>query len=252
MKTDVIILNWNRPEHVRDYLIPTLLRCGEVHRIIVSHGKIDTRFEHSHPRVISIDHSDLNADLGLALRFHCHSYVTTDAVLLLDDDQFIEEAHVRQLAAAFAREPGRIHGYHKRYVFHTRHGLAYGRMKTAYRHFLDRRFLAQVLTAPPRPMIALTKTLMAPAAALRSFCEHQHLVDAFVARHSNPLWNGEDIFFCLLHYAKTGVRPVFHKAHPRLAETKQSHQGISSRKREHFAYRDAFVRHACDVLGLDL
>lgn len=250
MKADVVILNWERQQHLRDYMIPVLLGCPEIGNIIISHGKRETYFDYPDERVICLDHSEANGSLGLALRFNCHEHLTAEAMMILDDDQFITPAHVRQLVEAYRAKPDHIHGYDARYVFRTRTGLVYARMRHLYKYILDPVFRSHFFGERPKPVITLTKTLIAPATAAKLFCENQHLVEEFVRVNSKPLWNGEDIFFNLVFLAKTGKRPVIHKPCEKLRETAQAATGISSQKGFHYHYRSAFVRHAAQALQI--
>jgi len=249
MQVDVVILNWLRPDHLQSYLIPTLLTCPEVGRIIISHGRRDTYFDYSDARVISLDHSGLNEALGLALRFHCHSEVRTEAALILDDDLFIEPAHVAQLVASYRAKPGHIHGYDARYVMRARDGLIYTRMRRFWRHLGDPVYLRHLLFGRPRPVITLTKSLVAPTSAMAAFMEQRHLVEDFVRERSRPFWNGEDIVMNLIHVARTGRLPVILKPCRPRRQTKQSKAGISSAK-GHYRYRSELVRIAAEKLGL--
>ncbi len=249
---DVIILNWDRPRHIQEHLIPLLTSCSQIGRIIISHGKRETYFEAPGPRVVCLDHSGINATFGLALRFHSVSHAETDAVLILDDDQILQSAHIAQLASAYDERPGHIHGYDARYAWKTRSGLVYGRRTTRIRHCADPVFLKQMIWDPPGPCMVLTKTLIAPRTALEAFNEHAHQVEPFIRAQSRPLWNGEDMFFSLLHLSRTGRLPVIHKPVVRRGETPEGDTGISSDKAYHFSYRTAFLRHACEVLDLKL
>ena len=247
---DVIVLNWNRPDHLQDHTLPVLLGCDCVGKIIVSHGKPETFFPSPHPRVECHKHFELNDRYGLSLRFYCFKYVDTDSVLILDDDKLVDRDHVLQLAGAYEERPGHIHGYDRRYIFHTSKGLAYGNMGHVHRYLFDRAFLGQVLSGGLDVSIILTSFMMAPKTALETFWNERSLVEDFVREHSTPLWNGEDIVLNLLHISRTGRFPVAHRPRPKLKDIK-SQGGVSSHP-SHLAYRTALVRHVCQTLSLDL
>jgi len=82
-KLSVIILNFNRPEYIKDYILPALINCPSINEIIISHGKKETFFEDSatdiNPKInnedewIKIKHlkhwGNDNKIYGLTLRF---------------------------------------------------------------------------------------------------------------------------------------------------------------------------------------
>lgn len=250
MKADVVILNWERQQHIRDYLIPVLLKCPEIGKIIISHGKRETFFDYPDARVVCLDHSQENQTFGLSLRFSCFEHLTSEAMMILDDDMLVTPAHIKQLVDAYQAKPDHIHGYDARYVFRTSSGLVYARMRHLYKYILDPVFRAHFFGERPKPVITLTKTLIAPASAAKMFCESRPLVEEFVRTYSKPLWNGEDIFFSLVFHARTGRHPIIHKPITKLRETPQAATGISSQKGFHYQYRSAFVRHAAEALQL--
>lgn len=89
-KLTVFILNYKRP-HNLFISLPLLSEMDIVGEIIVSHGLNTSYKNFNYPKVRNIQHYELNARYGPAVRFMKYDEISNDIVLYLDDDILPEE-----------------------------------------------------------------------------------------------------------------------------------------------------------------
>ena len=67
----LIILNWKRPDNIKNHILPYLENNNYINEIIISHGREDTIFEYvsENKNIIHRYDSNLNDSFGLSLRF---------------------------------------------------------------------------------------------------------------------------------------------------------------------------------------
>jgi Glycosyl transferase family 64 domain len=188
----VIIMNYNRPDVLQhSSLVPTLLQHPAVTEILLLHANPATAFVFEHDKIQNIDASDINDQIGLALRFHYCRKATNEFVLHIDDDMEIigngdnhhEDDAISILQRHLAHDPRRIVGHHAR---------SYDYWRVPYRHGY-RNDKEQYGLTP----VVLTKFLMVHQKTCHLFFEYASLMDD-MALSSKPKWNGEDIFINLV------------------------------------------------------
>lgn len=110
------LMNYGRPNVLKETILPALLSYKAVAQVIVSHGKESTDFsaDFAHPKVkhrLDWRAGGLNDMLGVALRFKVGTLDATQPwVLIMDDDILPSEASLDALLDTFAANPNRIVG----------------------------------------------------------------------------------------------------------------------------------------------
>jgi hypothetical protein len=202
-----------------------------VQEIIIAMCNADTVFEMEHDKVVTIDATDLQTDLGVATRFKiCAEVVRTEIVVTIDDDILVSEQGFNNLIQAKLQTPGAIVSY-------------FGRDFA-----LENPHYTPEEVEPGRHLIGLTKALVVDRRFCHAFFSASHLV-AEVKNASSTIWNGEDIFMSLVSTQVTGELPV-------ILENNKSNvvelgegfsEGIST-KADHLPHRTKFLRHAVQQL----
>eukprot|EP00052_Salpingoeca_macrocollata_P012330 m.95523 g.95523 ORF g.95523 m.95523 type:complete len:812 (+) comp18431_c0_seq1:1-2436(+) len=200
LQATVVLLNWQRSDYVQHHLLPVLLAHPGIGQVVVSHGRRDRSglFAMQHPKLLQVDDTDRNAELGLSLRFHrCHEHATHEAVIHLDDDTELSLSAIDRLLEAYANNPTRISGPVAR------------KLRWNY-------FYASEKSACNAPVV-LTKLMIMPRRLCRHFLNFApHVLD--LAHQGTPRWNGEDIFMSLVagHVLGTGPDAAQQQHHARL------------------------------------
>lgn len=247
-KVDAIIMNWDRPDSIKK-TARYLLKHKNINNVIISHCNKNSIFEfgskdnvYNAHKLIHVNHINENNTYGLACRFLCNKYVTTEAVLILDDDLLFEDKHIKDLLSYYNKHPECITGYFGKRViklfgfviYHPLRNpyLKYSILRLFYRFFT---FLYIFLFNIPYN-IALTKMIIVPKKALDLFFEKSYLIEDFVKDKAKPLWNGEDIFLNLIYSKETGNCCKVYNPYISIHETKDGSNGISSQS-SHKKYR---------------
>jgi hypothetical protein len=237
-KVDVVLMNWDRVSHIKK-TINKLLNIPNINNIIVSHGKKETIFSSDcfidSSRVICLDHSELNELYGLSLRFRCKDYITTDAVLIMDDDLIFNDKHIIQLINNYYLHPENITSYYGRRVINYKDEIIYYplinpniNVNIIYSFFMTLYLFIYIWFNNIKHNIALTKMMIIPIKSLDIFINNSHVIEPFIHNNSKPLWNGEDIFFSLVYSKITGNICKIYKPYIPILETIDSCNGISS------------------------
>ena len=228
-KISVIILNWLRPNNIRNYILPVLVQCPFVDEIIISHGRKDTYFDYSieNKHIIHRQDHELNHLFGLSLRFLAARDARNNLILFIDDD--LVPSHVtllRMMKQSTNNYPCLI--------------SKYGRNITTKLPYDNQNIQNNRLP------ICLTSLFMIPKLLIDIFWEKNFHILPFVMKHSKPLWNGEDIFISLLgvfHFNKLGY--ICHDDHlfpvVNLTTPEDIRVAISSGE-EHYEYRNELVK----------
>jgi len=177
----VVVPNWGRAYNLKRLVLPVLEQCDCVDEIIITHGRRDTAFDYESARcriVHRLDDGDINRRHGLARRFVAAAAARNDTVLSLDDDIVIPESSLLALHEHYLRDPDIIHSL-------------YGRDPDRRHRYCD-------LVRNGAVTYALTGAALLPKRLADAFFEHAPLVEALVREHSEPLWNGEDLFMSLV------------------------------------------------------
>ena len=223
----VIILNYKRPNILKKHILPFLDKQQLIAEIIVSHGIEKTAFYDSFAKVRYINDFSLQLEMAHARRYIRAKEVKSNFTLILDDDILPSGDTIFRLYDEIVKYPYCIHG--------TRGRAAKGGYK-----------FANVYGNVP---VLLGKLLLFPSEFIEYFWKHQTTVLPYVEAHSDHMWNGDDIFFCLAVLKETGV---LHRAHRfkvkefLLTQTR----GISRNRFAHLARRKSFLTYCIDALDL--
>lgn len=179
----VVILNWLRPDNIKNLILPELSECPIIGEIIISHGRSDTKFNCYSNRVSIIhrDDTDNNEALGLSLRLYAARQAKYPVIVFIDDDLIVYPVTLVNMFRLYQQNSPCLVGRFGRYI---NKDLSYNHLE-----------LAKTNHQAP---ISLTSLLMVPKQICLSFLQKQHQVLDYVTRFSRPLWNGEDIFISLL------------------------------------------------------
>jgi len=230
-KISVIILNWLRPDNIRRYILPQLIKCPLIDEIIISHGRKDTMFDFKSDivKIVHRDDNQKNKAFGLSLRFLAAMSAKNSLLLFIDDDMIVPPLTIQRMyEIAKLNYPCLVCKYGRNIIQVNGH------------YVYDTGFI-QSLRLP----IGLTSLMIVPQELIKAFWKVNDIIAPFIYRESQPLWNGEDIFISLLS------RLVFHKlpyicqsnnfpVH-QLQRDKDMEVAISGGK-SHYHYRTLLIR----------
>lgn len=171
----VVILNFNRPNFIKNDIIGSIKKNRNIDEIIVSHGKESTYFEIKD--VVSLKHyGDMNKDYGLTLRFLTGSLSKNKYVMIIDDDIIPSDETINFLYQKIKEESDIIHGIYGRNI-----SKGYS--------------ITNVFGDVP---IVLTRCLVTTKDMCKYFMDNFRNFENNLIREARPYWNGEDILFSLL------------------------------------------------------
>ena len=177
----VIILNYKRPNNLKEVILPSLCNQDPIKQIILSHGLPDTYFYYDHQKVQNYSHYLEQKHLGVLRKLGCAHYVNRECVLVLDDDILLNEKSINTLKRYWENDKSIIHGVFGRKCTHSKY------------------FPANINNGD------------VPIVGGRAFiCHRSLLVDAYSdayiiddIQHDFPVvWNGEDIYLSLYSMAR--------------------------------------------------
>lgn len=181
MSISVVILNYNRPEYLKDYILPHLVTYKKVDEIIVSSGKQSTDLSDKvkHPKIKHLSHwKQENKIYGLTLRFLSALISRNKYILIMDDDILPKEYSVNFLLDRVTDNPNIIHGL-------------YGRKLNKLNRYTVDNYFGEV-------PIVLTRCLITTKVKCQYFLDNFRRYETTMVKNSKPYWNGEDILFSLL------------------------------------------------------
>ena len=183
-KVSVVLMNHSRPRMIKEStLVPTLLQHPSVEEVVILHTNPKTQFNFVHPKVINIDATKENDQMGLSVRFYFCQLVKSDWVLHVDDDMEFTEKTLNEMLSEFAKNTKRIVG-------------RYGRDRKEGYHFNG--YYSKDSTRETE--VILTKFMVMERDTCSAFFQYSHLIweDIILNNGEGPLWNGEDIFMSLV------------------------------------------------------
>lgn len=184
----VVILNFNRPNNIRNYILPQLVKYNIIDEILVSHGKKETVFEFVNKKVKHLHHyGDYNNKYGLTLRFLTGSLSLNNYVMIMDDDITPYEKTIEELLRNIKKDE-RIYGL-------------YGRDLNDDKEYVKVNVFGEV-------PIVLTRCLITTKSMCSYFMENFRDYETEKIKKSKPYWNGEDILFSMLSIKKYNKLPI--------------------------------------------
>jgi hypothetical protein len=183
-KVSVLLINYSRPRMVRDStLMRTLLAHPNIDEVLLLHANPKTAFEFVHPKVVNIDATRENDEMGLSLRFYYCQMAKNEWVIHVDDDMEFPTSTLNELLIEYSRNPRRIVG---RFGRDLRLGNSFNGYSSSSSH--------------KSTEVILTKLMAMERDTCSAFFEYSHLVwdDVILSSGEGPLWNGEDIFMSLV------------------------------------------------------
>lgn len=182
-KVSVVIMNYSRPRMIQESsLMSTLLAHPNIDEVVILHANPKAAFKFVHPKVVNVDASRENDEMGLSLRFYYCQLMKNKWVIHVDDDMEFSSKALSEMLIEFAKNSKRIVGRYGRDLSNTRFN--------GYN---------SASTRGPTEVI-LTKLMVMERDTCSSFFEYSHLVweDTVLNSGDGPLWNGEDIFMSLV------------------------------------------------------
>lgn len=183
-KVSVLLINYSRPRMVRDStLMRTLLSHPNIDQVLLLHANPKTAFEFVHDKVVNIDATRANDEMGLSLRFFYCQLAKNDWILHVDDDMEFPTSTLNELLIEYSRNPRRIVG---RFGRDLRLGNSFNGYSSTSTH--------------KSTEVVLTKLMIMERETCSAFFDYAHLVwdDVVLSSGEGPLWNGEDIFMSLV------------------------------------------------------
>mmetsp|Transcript_9273 Transcript_9273/g.19840 ORF Transcript_9273/g.19840 Transcript_9273/m.19840 type:complete len:635 (+) Transcript_9273:282-2186(+) len=186
-KASVVLMNYSRPRMVQEStLMRTLLSHPNVDEVILLHSNPNTAFHFVHPKVVNVDSTQQNDEMGLSLRFYFCQLAKNPWVIHVDDDMEFALGTLSELFIEFARNPRRIVGRFGRDTVGDESSNFFNGYSSRSTH--------------KQTEVVLTKLMMMERDACGAFFEFSHLIweDTVLNNGEGPLWNGEDIFMSLV------------------------------------------------------
>ncbi len=182
-KYTLIILNWKRPANIVK-IIGSLHNHPYITNIIVSNGNPNNQLLFKDlKKVTCYDDSSLNFVYGLDLRFLRGISASTDKLIIMDDDIFIDHDNLTKLLHSYEENPNRIVGFE-------------GRNMESDSHYYNLPYKSQYCD------IVLTRLLVCDKYLCSLFFTCKPLVED-IYKTGIPYGNGEDIllsFIAKLYY----------------------------------------------------
>lgn len=186
MKLSVIILNFNRPNFIKNDIIPSLNKNDNIDEIIISHGKKETNFEGGGYKVKHLHHyGEMNKKYGLTLRFLSGLESKNKHLIIMDDDIIPSDDAINTLFERIQKDE-RIYGLYGRDIRNS-----YG-----------------VTNCFGEVPIVLTRCLITTKGMCQYFMDNFKNYEYEEIKKAKPFWNGEDILFSLLSIKKYNKLPV--------------------------------------------
>lgn len=199
-KLSVVILNFNRPDYIKENILPKLLEYNNlIDEVIISHGKEETYFEISSFdidnnytdkdffKIKHLKHWNLNEKYGLVLRFYSALEAKNKHLIIMDDDIIPSKDTVEFLKERIEEDDERIYGI-------------YGRN-------LDEKDRYKYTNCFGTLPIVLTRCLITSKEMCQYFIDNFRIYENDLIKNSKPYWNGEDILFSFLSIEKNGKLP---------------------------------------------
>ena len=186
-KASVVLMNFSRPRMIQESsLMRTLLSHPNVDEVILLHSNPKAAFHFVHPKVINLDSTRQNDEMGLSLRFYFCQLAKNPWVIHVDDDMEFSVGTLSELFIEFARNPQRIVGRFGRDTVGDENSNSFNGYSSRSSH--------------KQTEVVLTKLMMMERDTCSAFFEHAHLIweDTVLNNGEGPLWNGEDIFMSLV------------------------------------------------------
>lgn len=183
-KASVVLMNYSRPRMIQESsLMRTLLSHPNVGEILLLHANPKTRFEFVHEKVVNVDATQENDEMGLSLRFYFSQMAKHEWVIHVDDDMEFDENVLNELLIEFNKNTNRIVG---RFGRNLNEGGWFNGYSSSNTH--------------KQTDVVLTKLMIMERDLCTSFFEYAHLIweDIVLNQGEGPMWNGEDIFMSLV------------------------------------------------------
>lgn len=191
-KISVVLMNHSRPRMIKEStLVPTLLHHPSVKELIILHSNPKTAFKFVHPKVVNIDATKENDQMGLSVRFYFCQLAKSDWVLHVDDDMEFTEKTLNEMLSEFSKNTKRIVGRFGRNRKENSYFNGYSSKDTS-----------------KESEVILTKFMVMERESCSAFFKYSHLVweDIILNNGEGPLWNGEDVFMSLVSNHVYGAR----------------------------------------------
>ena len=173
----------------------TFLAHPNIDEVLLLHANSKTAFEYVHPKVVNIDATQHNDEMGLSLRFYFCQLAKNDWVIHVDDDVEFPTSALNDMLIEFGRNSKRIVGRFGR-------DLVPDNSFNGYSSSNSHKSTEVILTK-----LMITERNICPA-----FFAYSHLIwdDVVLFSGEGPLWNGEDIFMSLVaNHVYRGREPGF-------------------------------------------
>lgn len=233
-KLSVVILNFNRPEYIKNNILPQLNKYGDlIDEVIISHGKEKTFFndKFENIEIKHLQHWDLNKIYGLTLRFYSALEAKNKHLIIMDDDIIPDKETIEFLKERIEEDDERIYGL-------------YGRN-------LDDKDKYNYTNCFGTLPIVLTRCLITSKEMCSYFINNFRIYENDLIKNSKPYWNGEDILFSFLSIEKFGKLPKAYdlKHENRLGNYLNFNDSISLNNNHH-NYRKELTQYLVEKMNI--
>ena len=233
-KLSVVILNFNRPQYIKNDIIPKISQYRTIiDEIIISHGKEETFFET--PKENNIKHlkhwGKGNKEYGLALRFLSALEAKNKNLIIMDDDIIPSKDTFEFLREKIEEDDQRIYGIYGRNIDQD-----------------DNYSYTNCFGTTP---IVLTRCLVTTKKMCEYFLNNFRHYENDLIKNSKPYWNGEDILFSFLSIEKHGKLPKAYdlKHQNRIANYINPKEAISF-DNNHIEYRKNLTKYLLEKMKI--
>lgn len=182
-KITLVLMNFSRPENIKQRILPFYTKIPAINQIIISHCKKSAMFEYkstSHCEIIHRDDTENDKQYGLFTRYIAAAESSRNNCVVVVDDDMIIPAHVlAQLFYEWKKQPTKIYGTRGRLIEKINGHWVYN--SNDFVNNAD---------------IVLTHCAMTSKHVLTKLIDQEHIFHD-TAMQSQVPWNGEDIMLSL-------------------------------------------------------
>ena len=181
-KITLIIMNFSRPENIKNIILPFYTSIFAIDQIIISHCKPDVIFEFASTPTCRVEHyddTDNDKNFGLFTRFLAAKRAKNNCIVFVDDDLLVPAHVLAQLFIEWKKSPNIILGTRGRVIEYKEDSYTYSTNNIT--NDAD---------------IILTHCAMTSKDTVMNLLQHESFFHE-IAMQSRVKWNGEDIMLSL-------------------------------------------------------
>jgi hypothetical protein len=131
-KITLVIMNFSRPDNIKNKLLPFYTKIPAVSQIVISHCKERSKFEYASTKDCEIIHRndvELDKKFGLFTRYIASESSKNDCVVFIDDDLIIPAHALAQIYVQWRKNPMKVVGTRGRTILKVGNNWLYDSSK---------------------------------------------------------------------------------------------------------------------------